>query len=596
MLRNVQAVPSAYEKGYLYTKASRCVSLILIQTLFIIKMYYKLTNILNRFITDRVVVCFCLFITFNHAAAQNLVPNPSFEEMNDCPSISPVLGPPGGNISVRDWYTANGGSTDYFHKCANPTNRGTQNGVPVNFPGYQEARTGDGYVGGHIFLYQAPPKPYREYREYIQAQLTTPLIAGHEYFVRFWVARSNRYQEYIIDHFGAHFSTFQIFGGGGTTLAGLPVHVDNTPGNFLRDTGSWTPISGTFTAAGGEAYIVIGNFQYAQNQQYERGGGNDNSAYYYIDDVCVYDMTDITSVHDTFICNQEINLSYSGSERFPQHVWSTGDSVRTINITEPGTYWVRSYEDCGWVVDTFIVRHHAIPPFSLGRDTAICDGSGTEIHAPVLPGISWVWDDGRTDTVIPVTSSGRYGITLYNEYCRASDEISIQIRDFAQDLGPDRTVCHNAPEDILLQAHVPDGAQVRWSTGSSESSIIVQDSGTYWVRVSDFLCMEQDTMQVQTEQCACAVNIPSAFTPNGDGRNDVFRMFIEPDCPVDHYRMNIYNRWGNRVFSSSLYTEGWDGTHQGNPAEAGSYFYEVQFEHGNRKYKYYKKGDLTLIR
>src|SRR5690606_40253908 len=126
---------------------------------------------------------------------------------------------------------------------------GAQVGVPVNFPGHQEARTGEAYVGGHIFLYQAPPYPYREYREYIQARLVTPLIAGHEYFVRFWVARSKHYVNYAIDHFGAHFSPFPFLGGNGGVISNVPVHVGNPSGNFLTDnSGAWTSISGTFTA------------------------------------------------------------------------------------------------------------------------------------------------------------------------------------------------------------------------------------------------------------------------------------------------------------------------------------------------------------
>ncbi len=539
----------------------------------------------------------CILMMILSATGQNLVPNPSFEEMNNCPSTLSVLRAIGDTTPVKHWYAANGGSTDYFHSCANPANNGAQVGVPVNFPGHQEARTGEAYVGGHIFLYQAPPYPYREYREYIQARLVTPLIAGHEYFVRFWVARSKHYVNYAIDHFGAHFSPFPFLGGNGGVISNVPVHVGNPSGNFLTDnSGAWTSISGTFTATGGEEYIIIGNFLFAQNQQYQIGSGSTHSAYYYIDDVCVYDMTDITSVHDTVICDQEIRLTYNGDERFPNHVWSTGDSVRTLTITEPGTYWVRSYEDCGWVVDTFIVRHYSIPPFSLGQDTAICDGSPTEIHAPVIPGISWIWDDGRTDTTITVTASGSFGITLYNEHCRASDEIVIQIKDFTQDLGPDLTICQNSNEDLVLKANVPQNAHVRWSTGSSEPEIEIRDSGTYWVTVSDFLCMARDTVQIYIEQCSCAVNIPTAFTPNGDGRNDLFRVIIEPDCPIDNYQMFIYNRWGERVFVSGVPSEGWNGMYKNEPSEPGSYFYEVQFDYGSRKYKYYKKGDLTLIR
>lgn len=86
---------------------------------------------------------------------------------------------------------------------------------------------------------------------------------------------------------------------------------------------------------------------------------------------------------------------------------------------------------------------------------------------------------------------------------------------------------------------------------------------------------------------------PNAFTPNGDGLNDVFRI-IGKYISYDNYILNVYNRWGERVFFTHNYLTGWDGRHKGMPADGGVYFYFAEFTvKGDRKQV---KGDVTLVR
>jgi len=87
--------------------------------------------------------------------------------------------------------------------------------------------------------------------------------------------------------------------------------------------------------------------------------------------------------------------------------------------------------------------------------------------------------------------------------------------------------------------------------------------------------------------------IPSAFTPNGDGLNDVFRpVGLKYQRLVD---FRIFNRWGEVVFSTANAKEGWDGTFKGTPQDAGVYLYNVVVAKPDGTNKVYK-GDVTLIR
>ncbi|RYZ55891.1 MAG: T9SS type B sorting domain-containing protein [Sphingobacteriales bacterium] len=92
------------------------------------------------------------------------------------------------------------------------------------------------------------------------------------------------------------------------------------------------------------------------------------------------------------------------------------------------------------------------------------------------------------------------------------------------------------------------------------------------------------------------VSFPNAFSPNGDGRNDVFRMVKGKHVKSIHVR--IYDRWGNEVFNASDANYGWDGTFKGEPAPIGTYYYVLTawfdntFQNSSKMYK----GEINLIR
>lgn len=205
--------------------------------------------------------------------SQNLVPNPSFET-GGCPD-----GP--GEISLASsWTQPSGGTSDYFNVCAQPSPFNM--GVPENLFGWQNARTGNAYAG---FCAIEPPAPY-PYREYIQAQLVSPMQAGMRYYVRFYVALADCVS-YASDDIAVYFSSGAINVAHDSTLLFTP-QISNPEGNIITDEMYWTLISGSFVASGGEQYITIGNFKDNQNTDIQFISWNNiNAAYYYVDDLCV---------------------------------------------------------------------------------------------------------------------------------------------------------------------------------------------------------------------------------------------------------------------------------------------------------------------
>ena len=193
----------------------------------------------------RVLLVFSLLSGF--VFAQNLAPNPDFENFSNCPTGPWDLDP-----FCNDWYNPTTGSADYNHSCG--TGSWNVPGAPGRGP--QFAYSGDAYIGIFLRLNAS------NFREYVQARLITPLSAGLDYNVSFFfsVAEFNGSPN-ATDGLGALFTNVAVSLGTNGVLPFSP-QVENALGNQLgTDATNWFLFSGSFTAAGGEEYITIGNFR-----------------------------------------------------------------------------------------------------------------------------------------------------------------------------------------------------------------------------------------------------------------------------------------------------------------------------------------------
>jgi gliding motility-associated-like protein len=120
------------------------------------------------------------------------------------------------------------------------------------------------------------------------------------------------------------------------------------------------------------------------------------------------------------------------------------------------------------------------------------------------------------------------------------------------------------------------------------------DSITYTVRVTgDGGCFGEDQIKVKVFVSGPEIFIPSGFTPNADGKNDVLRPVTVGITKLNYF--TIFNRWGQKVFSSTELNKGWDGTYNGEPQPSGTYVYQAEGLDYLGK-RVYKKGTAVLIR
>jgi len=237
------------------------------------KIIYFLLFVLNLFLHDL-------------AFSQNLVPNPSFEIITNCPTANSQIyfAPPwfqpayfiGGN-------TTSGSSTDLFNSCA-PINSLTGISVPINALGYQLARTGIGYAG-----FWSSISTFNE-REYIEVPLSYTLVTNRTYCVEFYVSLAS-VSQHAISNIGAYFSNDSLLTLSSSIDTIVP-QIENLLGNIITDTANWVLVSGSFTATGGEKFMTIGNFHNPANTNSQANpGGIYDGAYYYLDDISVVDCT-----------------------------------------------------------------------------------------------------------------------------------------------------------------------------------------------------------------------------------------------------------------------------------------------------------------
>ena len=119
------------------------------------------------------------------------------------------------------------------------------------------------------------------------------------------------------------------------------------------------------------------------------------------------------------------------------------------------------------------------------------------------------------------------------------------------------------------------GALYEWQDGSKFYDYNIEKTGTYWAKVYNACFEATDTINLKFDDCATCVHMPDAFTPNGDGINDIFQPVI--GCYFTNYLLKVFNRWGQLLYSSEDPNAGWDGRYNGKPEEVDTYVWELEY-------------------
>jgi OmpA-OmpF porin, OOP family len=215
------------------------------------------------------------------ADAQNIVPNPWFENYITCPTATTS---PTHSLAVRDWFLPTKGTSDYFNICNNAINGAV--GVSANGFGKQVAASGAGYTGIIVYDIQSV-----DYKEYLSCKLTSPMQPGVQYSVSMKVSLAESYSTSGCSALAVWFSKDTLPSVFKTSVATLsfPPKVSYQQFGMIKDTLNWVALKDTFQADSGYQYMIIGASVPKNNMVTERIRPSNflERIYYYIDNVVV---------------------------------------------------------------------------------------------------------------------------------------------------------------------------------------------------------------------------------------------------------------------------------------------------------------------
>ena len=467
-------------------------------------------------------LCSVLLITTLSAQPQNLVPNSSFEQVMKLPC---KFANSTDKLSTFffGWINPTGGTTDaWFNSSVIDT-------CILNTAIYNiKPRTGS-FCAGILAATSLPENLTRvstgEYREYAQAKLNKPLVVGRTYYAEMYVLPLN-VSEVFNNNLGIHFTVDAlqqyVRSDKNSFVSKLPGSPIINEKKVLNVPNKWVKVSGCFKAKEAFSYITIGNFFSDQNTLFT------------------------------------VNPNFT---KLP----------------------VLSRIACYYLIDDVLVRESTeteiARAFGQNIDTTLCQQATWTVNPQLPAGVTVSWENGSNVPIRTITQPGRYFITTSRGECASTDTLRVK-REVNPILPPDTVLCRG--ETLQLSANHPLKKYL-WSNGSTDSSISITETGTYQLRIPSPYCRLSDEINVHFLDCPGL--IPNVITPNGDGKNDMFRL---DNIDLTDWKFEVYNRWGKRVHTSFPYRNEWDG---GN-LPSGVYYYSLQSAALKRELK----GWIQLVR
>ncbi len=276
----------------------------------------------------------------------------------------------------------------------------------------------------------------------------------------------------------------------------------------------------------------------------------------------------------------------------------------TFNNLNAGTYVVtiQNGTNCSLSTSTILTLTNNLTLTALPTDTSICAGASFTPRI-TSPGTSYVWNGPGTfssttiaQPLITPSGSGQFIVSTTQGPCTTTRTINVTVfPPPVINAGPDLIIING--DQIQLLATAGAGTYL-WtpSTGLSATNILKPFAAptvttTYTLKATSTQgCVSTDDVKVTVLNCVDPMN---AFSPNGDGINDVW--MVNLGACFKTAVVEVFNRYGNQVFKDKAYANNWNGNYKGTPLPDGTYYYIVTINLINGK-KTYVKGNVSILR
>jgi gliding motility-associated-like protein len=305
--------------------------------------------------------------------------------------------------------------------------------------------------------------------------------------------------------------------------------------------------------------------------------------------------------NDTAICGP-VNLTLNAGSGFTSYLWNTGATTQTIHVIDTGYYSVKVTNNCvETFADTIHISSAAFAQLNLPKDTTVCTGN-INIQLNIPNGFTNIhWSTGSISQQIVVTSPGTYWVNAQSSCGTVSDTIHVFAGNIQTTALNTQSFIINTGDSLPLTA-CANSSHYLWNTGGITNcdtckTIIVApvlSPSLYMCTVSDNICKYVCKFNIAVAKIPDGLVLPGAFTPNGDGLNDIFRIIHGSNIQLNYFR--IYNRWGEMIFSTSDISKGWDGMFKGKKADSDIYAWLISATDARTGRKILKTGTVLLVR
>lgn len=317
-------------------------------------------------------------------------------------------------------------------------------------------------------------------------------------------------------------------------------------------------------------------------------------------EIVVTEEDEITDLgEDTGLCTGDVITLETGWSEDYQILWSNGAITPSITVSEPGIYHVEvtSPDGC-FSEDEIVITGYAYPEIHLGADTSFCEGQTLTLQTGE-PTLLHQWNTGATSSDLIVNSTGNYSVIVSNGFCESHDDVNVVVNPLpARPFGESLETCFDFESEIKLNAG-NEGCTYLWSDGSTGSQMSVISEGDYFVVITTPQLCESIFDITVVEDCPAYLFVPNAFSPDGDGLNDVWK---PEGTRLNDYQLWIYDRWGSVIFETTDIDTPWVGQCRGGEyfVEPGVYsyviVYNVKQDSGVTSEDVRMKGNVTVIR
>ncbi len=474
-------------------------------------------------------VVFSLVMLCSLLNAQNLVPNANFKDHKICPSGA-------GEFNADNWLNpinpSFGSTPDYFHECS-----GTIAGVPTNFVGFQEAQSGGAYAG--LATYEET----LGFREYIQAKLNTPTITGACY--RLTIVYCPSENAGFSDGLGMFLSE-----GSPASYTGQDAQMEKTIIQESMD--EWHTLTMDYISPGGETHVTIGNFNGNGDTNHVPNGTQfPTFGYYYIDSVAVENISvysedvPIDIGADMEVCLDDFPITINSNLPDQENFWSTGETGSSIQVFEPGAYFVETYLPCEYGADTITISIIEEPSFSVDNLT-LCSGDSVTVAVDGALG-EYAWDDGSVGSEFELTESGSYGVTLTYDCGEVVEEFFVsEIYDIEIPLTQDLEFCETDLPQVVQFAAFNDGInQFLWQDGTEAPGYLITEPGEYGVLIYN---------QCFSDSVGFTVDVEMDFPTSVDFTDTIACLGEEKEINIDFE--NVVYEWQDGSTEGSYVASG----------------------------------------